>query len=608
MFQSMQAGLLNAYKSHSGEDSLLRSAFVLSGGPARRASGRQATTLLLHAAIAAAGFLAISPAVASSETDLFPDPAWAHPGELSLSKEQNRRADALALYVTAIFAEENEGPESAIARFRQVLALEPGFLGLALQLARESLRRGETAEALALVKDAAKARPSDFLPDFFAAEIYLRQLSKPDLAERHARKARELAPDRFAPYELLWEIYQYTGEQMKSRLILENAMSRNAAEPDFWIALAQLHRRMMTADGRELPADRARRLSALSRAADLAEGNAEKLVQVADLHAIFREVEEAAALYSEAYAIKPGLPTLRDKLAAALIELRRFSEATPLLEKIFSENPQNLAACDQLALFALERGDYEDALLYRQKALALAPGDPNRHHELIDLLLSRQKYELAMVYLQDAMEQFPRSGIFAYVLGATLTRAGRPEEAIPFFEQALLESTLVRAQFVGGEFYFEFGMAAEQAGEYDRAAELFRKAIEIDPANAARAANYLGYMWVERNMHLDEAELLIRSAIEAEPSNGAYLDSLGWLLYRRGHYAEALSTLMRAAELLPEPDPVVLDHIADAYMALGRTPEALLYWQKALQLDQENIALQEKIERTSARTASAVLE
>jgi len=595
----VSTGDFTALNIHSGETRFPRSGFVfLQAIPAR---------FSLVAALLLQG-ITLYPLFAAVETDAFPDPACAEPGEVLLSKDHTRTAKAHAIYLTGIFAEENEGPEAAIARFREVLALDPGFLGLALNVAREYLRRGDTAQALAVVKDAAKARPTDFLPEFFAAEIYLRQLAKPDLAERHARKAREIAGDRFPPHEMLWEIYQFTGQQTKARLVLEAAASRDVQDPGFWLSLAQLHRRMLAADGQENPQDQSRRIAALQKSATLSGSDATQLVRIADLHAVFREVEPAAELYAAAHEINPSLPLLRDKLSAALIELGRNQEAVPLLESIFADNPQNLAACDQLAALALERGDYEDALLYRQKAISLAPSDPNRHHELIDLLLSRQKYELAMVYLRDAMEQFPRSGIFAYVLGATLTRAGRPTEALPFFEQALAESTLVRSQFVGGEFYFEFGMAAEQAGEYERAAGLFRKAIEIDPANGARAANYLGYMWVERNEHLDEAERLIRQALEAEPWNGAYLDSLGWLFYRRAEFAEALSTLLRAAEQLPEPDPVVFEHIADTYQALGRVPEALLYWQKALQLDQENLVLQEKIENVSARTASVLPE
>ena len=50
-------------------------------------------------------------------------------------------------------------------------------------------------------------------------------------------------------------------------------------------------------------------------------------------------------------------------------------------------------------------------------------------------------------------------------------------------------------------------------------------------------------MWAEKNVHLDEAEEMIKKALEIDPDNGAYLDSLGWVKFRKGKFEEALSDL-----------------------------------------------------------------
>ena len=65
------------------------------------------------------------------------------------------------------------------------------------------------------------------------------------------------------------------------------------------------------------------------------------------------------------------------------------------------------------------------------------------------------------------------------------------------------------------------------------------------------------------------ASWFIRRALEMEPNNGAYIDSLGWLFFKQSKFEEALTELLRAAELLPEPDPVVFEHIGDACDKLG---------------------------------------
>ena len=94
------------------------------------------------------------------------------------------------------------------------------------------------------------------------------------------------------------------------------------------------------------------------------------------------------------------------------------------------------------------------------------------------------------------------------------------------FEEALHEAQLEEdADFVNAKFYFNYGAAAEQAGLYDKAADLLRKSIALDPDNSAETFNYLGYMWADHNMNLDEAETMIRRALQSEPNNASYLDS-----------------------------------------------------------------------------------
>jgi tetratricopeptide (TPR) repeat protein len=115
--------------------------------------------------------------------------------------------------------------------------------------------------------------------------------------------------------------------------------------------------------------------------------------------------------------------------------------------------------------------------------------------------------------------------------------------------------------------------------------------------------NYLGYMWLDRGQHFDRAETLIRKANEMDPDNGAFVDSLGWLLFKQGKAAEALKELLRAEQLLrkdqPEPEPgdaEIYDHIAQAYNKLGQRDKALQYWKQALDVKPEVDAIRERAE------------
>src|SRR5262249_2290785 len=73
--------------------------------------------------------------------------------------------------------------------------------------------------------------------------------------------------------------------------------------------------------------------------------------------------------------------------------------------------------------------------------------------------------------------------------------------------------------------------------------------------------------------------------LEGEEDNAAFLDSLGWVLFRRGRLEDARRELERAASLPGgEDDPVVWDRLGDVCQRLGRTDRAAAAWKKALEL------------------------
>ena len=73
--------------------------------------------------------------------------------------------------------------------------------------------------------------------------------------------------------------------------------------------------------------------------------------------------------------------------------------------------------------------------------------------------------------------------------------------------------------------------------------------------------------------------------MKKEPKNGAYLDSLGWVLFKLNQPREALTWLLKAQELTPEADATLLDHLGDVYMALNQEDKAHDAWKKSLSLE-----------------------
>ena len=148
------------------------------------------------------------------------------------------------------------------------------------------------------------------------------------------------------------------------------------------------------------------------------------------------------------------------------------------------------------------------------------------------------------------------------------------------FEHLDKASQLADSDRANVDLLFAYASLHERAKEYEQAEAKFRELLEIAP-NHAPALNYLGYMFADLNVRIDEAQDLVQKALDIEPYNGAYLDSLGWVYYRQNKLNLAAEYLERSLKQYKD-DPVVLSHLGEVYFKLGRVAEAKGCWSRSL--------------------------
>ena len=95
--------------------------------------------------------------------------------------------------------------------------------------------------------------------------------------------------------------------------------------------------------------------------------------------------------------------------------------------------------------------------------------------------------------------------------------------------------------------------------------------------------NYLGYTWVDQSQNLQNGDGLHPQGGEAQARRRLLRRQSRLGLYRLGNIPSAVEQLERAVELKPD-DPVINDHLGDAYWRIGRTLEAKYQWQQVLSL------------------------
>jgi tetratricopeptide (TPR) repeat protein len=340
----------------------------------------------------------------------------------------------------------------------------------------------------------------------------------------------------------------------------------------------------------------------LERALQRKAGHGQILERCADLFLAAGEVARASNCLREVLQSGSASPLAKEKLAECEWLQRKDDEAARLLEEVLASDPLRLSAYDRLAGIRLRQNNPSAALAALQQALVLAPVDPARNADLIRVALRAGDHRAALDLAAEARKRFPYLMEFAVLQAVALSEAGCHGDALLVFDRARIEALYQDPRVLDASFFAAYGAAAERAGHYEKAAELLKTAIGLDPANAADSQNHLAYMWAELGIHLDEAEKLSRASLATEPDNGAYLDTLGWVLHRQGAHEEALPHLRRAAERLS--DPVVFDHLGDVLARLGRHTEAIAAWRKALEKNPAADAIAAKIRAGGELTRS----
>ncbi len=378
------------------------------------------------------------------------------------------------------------------------------------------------------------------------------------------------------------------------------------------------------------------------------------LIELAVLYERWGKIEPAVTTYQKVLDVNPDNHQVRHRLSQLLLHESRIGDAVNELTELTKRDPEPFEARLELGLIFLEQERVDDAvteftLLLKERpdlvkasyylglALAkkgdvdgaldaLAKVDPSVP-EYVDsrlrmgILLTEERNDPdgAIKVLQDALEhatpandqadtpatveadtptgepptgnqqvgQDPRVRLYR-VLAFAQEKAGRVPLAIDALE---------KAKELGPEdtnVLFDLGVLYDKQGRAADAEREMRAVINRDPKHA-RALNYLGYTWADQGVHLDEAEQLIRRALEVEPDDGYYVDSLGWVQFRRGKFDDAAKTLEHAVELVPE-DPVITEHLGDAYAKAGKKDRAAATYRRVLELDPAKTDVQKKLD------------
>jgi tetratricopeptide (TPR) repeat protein len=396
---------------------------------------------------------------------------------------------------------------------------------------------GSAEEARKALDTAVRLSPND--PDVVAAAAERARSRDPRVAAAYYRNYLERNPGdadvraRYARLQL--EMGEAAGAEKNWKALIE----QDPLDASARVALAQIY---------EVQNATAAALAAYQAAVEVDPGNRDLAAHLGELYARSGRIQEARSVLMRLNGLEgdnaQALSIWKAVLAEALGDLDQ--AAAHMAEAArYGETPNVLA---RWAYYLTRSGRHREALKVLKRLWKQNPEDPDALLSLAEGYENLRRHRPAAMWFRRVVDMDPgRAGAW-FSLGAHLDALGRKKEA-------------------------------EGA---------FAKGLALD-GTWPPALNWMGYTWAEEGRNLPVALEYTRRAVKARPENGSYRDSLGWVCFKLGLFAEAEPHFVQAIAL--EDDPVLWDHYGRTLDALGKHDEALRAYYRGLLSDPRNKGL-----------------
>jgi Tfp pilus assembly protein PilF len=392
-------------------------------------------------------------------------------------------------------------------RYAEVFALlkgAPPDEGLEMNLAIAYSKSGDNNQAIRILSQMVKDRPSSAVAHSGLATVYTRQRRYQDAANEFQEALRLNPKDdavRLSYAKSLIELADFKA----SLPILKDYLRRHPTEfePHYLIGVVD----------RELGDD-----------------------------------AEAKEMLAQALRMNPNHYDVRYSLGFVLLRSGHPGEARKQLEEALRLNPSSSEAHFQLAAAFRSLGLQEQA---RQQLELYQRGLQERAKKDVAVTKSNQANEYlaqgdvqkALDLYKEAIAEDPKNPLLLYNLALALDRQGDQHGE----REALRQAIELDPGFAAA--HNQIGYLILQAGQTGEAEKEFKKAISLD-SHYAEAQNNLGTLYGQGGNDA-AAEQLFREAIKSDPAYTQALVNLGATLASESNFAEADAALQEALRIEP---------------------------------------------------------
>lgn len=307
---------------------------------------------------------------------------------------------------------------------------------------------------------------------------------------------------------------------------------------------------------------------------------------------------------------QPQIAEAHYLLAAAYRRVEKESEALAVLQrmtKLFPKDPQPPFGAGSILL---AQGKKAEARQEFEKSAEISPDYLPATEAIVELALSEKQYAAAMDRVQRLIEKnatlaqlwglrgkiqwaqedathaeadllkaialdpkFEPAYLFLAEVYASSNRPDKAVETLNGFVEKSEKSKTIPA-------LLQLARVYEQVKNFPAARDAYEKLLTVS-GSSITALNNLALIYAEHLGQLDAAYEFAKKAREAAPNEPSVADTLGWILFKKGDYANARRLLQEGAGKLPDR-PELQFHLGMAHYMLGDEVSARVAMQKSV--------------------------